>query len=87
MTAYATRSPLQLLSNPHMMSDLRRTTRRTSARLADKEDIPVINGAGNTAGKGIRNLTNGHGNKAVKANINGASNATAGGRAKRKLGV
>ncbi|KAK4696675.1 kinetochore protein Mis13/DSN1, partial [Lecanoromycetidae sp. Uapishka_2] len=45
MTAYATRAPLQLIQNPHMMSEVSRGHgRRTSARLADKEDAPLTNG-------------------------------------------
>ena len=45
MTAYATRAPLQLIQNPHMMSEASRGHgRRTSARLADKEDSPLVNG-------------------------------------------
>lgn len=42
MTTFATRPPLQQLDNPHMMSE-RGNGRRTSARLADKEDVPVTN--------------------------------------------
>lgn len=45
MTTYATRSPLQLLPNPHMMSELRRSSRRISASLAQKEDPSIPNGA------------------------------------------
>ena len=43
MTAYTTRAPLQLIDNPHIMSQ---NGRRTSARLADKEDAPIANGIG-----------------------------------------
>ena len=43
MTAYATRAPLQLIQNPHIMSD---NGRRTSGRLADKAHAPITNGIG-----------------------------------------
>ena len=46
MTAYATRPPLQLINNPHMMSEARGHGRRTSKRLEEKEDAPLINGFG-----------------------------------------
>ena len=44
MTAYATRAPLQLINNPHMMSEPSRGGRRRSSRLEDKEDAPFANG-------------------------------------------
>ena len=44
MTAYATRAPLQLINNPHMMSEHSRGGRRRSSRLEDKEDAPYTNG-------------------------------------------
>ena len=44
MTAYATRAPLQLINNPHMMSEPSRGGRRRSSRLEDKEDAPFSNG-------------------------------------------
>ena len=40
MTTFATRPPLQQLDNPHVMSQ-RGNGRRTSARLAEKEDAPT----------------------------------------------
>lgn len=46
MTAYATRAPLQLINNPHMMSEAHGRGRRTSKRLEDKEDAPLVNGVG-----------------------------------------
>ena len=46
MTAYVTRAPLQLIKNPHMMSEAQRNGRRHSSRLADKEDAPMVNGIG-----------------------------------------
>ena len=79
MTTYATRSPLQLLSNTHIMAETRRTTRRTSARLADKEDMPVMNGVSHATEK---TKTNGIGLRSGKAGVNGAT----GGRGKRKHG-
>ena len=70
MTAYATRAPLQLINNPHIMSEASRGHgRRTSARLADKEDAPYVNGIGqdsefvkprqNVDGKQGKNKVNG----------------------------
>lgn len=79
MTTYATRSPLQLLSNTHVMAETRRTTRRTSARLADKDDMPLTNGVTHTTEK---TKTNGIGLRSGKAGVNGAT----GGRGKRKHG-
>ncbi len=46
MTAYVTRAPLQLIDNPHIMSEGQGNARRTSTRLAGKEDIPFANGIG-----------------------------------------
>ncbi|KAL9117845.1 MAG: hypothetical protein Q9187_005615, partial [Circinaria calcarea] len=85
MTTYATRSPLQLLINPHMMSDSWRTTRRTSARLADKEDVPVANGTSHTTGKGKGGQANAVSTKQDKAVGNGVAGGAVGGRAKRKI--
>ena len=84
MTAYATRSPLQLLSNTHMMSDPQKSTRRTSARLADKEDVPLNNGISQALEKGRAGHLNGATVKQGKVAVNGIE-ATAGtGRGKRK---
>ena len=44
MTAYVTRAPLQLIKNPHMMSEARGQGRRTSKRLEEKEDASLVNG-------------------------------------------
>ena len=38
MTVYAPRAPLQLIENPHIMSEAQRNGRRHSSRLAEKED-------------------------------------------------
>ena len=86
MTAYATRSPLQLLSNTHIMSESRRSTRRTSARLADKEDIPITNGIGHTTDNRKGGQTNGASVKQGKTNVNGPGTAVGGARSKRKYG-
>lgn len=51
MTTYATRSPLQPLHNPHMMSELRRSSRRISANAGLKEDVPKVNGVGHESGR------------------------------------
>lgn len=73
MTAYATRAPLQLIQNPHMMSEVSRGHgRRTSARLADKEDAPLTNGISHenepikksATGKLGKSVANGTGSKA-----------------------
>lgn len=73
MTAYVTRAPLQLIQNPHMMSEVSRGHgRRTSARLADKEDAPLTNGVSHenepakkgASGKQAKSVTNTTGSKA-----------------------
>ena len=87
MTTYATRSPLQLLINTHMMSDSRRTTRRSSARLADKDDVPTVNGNSHTTGKGKGGQANAASSKQDKGVGNGAAGGAVGGRAKRKIGT
>lgn len=79
MTTFATRPPLQLLLNTHVMSDSQRTTRRTSARLADKEDHPTSNEGGSVQEKRGGNTVNGGSSTQVK--INGGS-----ARGKRKKG-
>lgn len=86
MTTFATRSPLQLLTNTHAMVEPRRTARRTSARLADKDDVPVTNGVLHAAEKGKGGQSNGTSGKHGKANVNGAATGSAGGRGKRKHG-
>ena len=84
MTAYATRSPLQLLSNTHMMSDPQRSTRRTSARLADKEDVPLNNGISQALEKGRVGHVNGTTVKSSKVVVNGTEATSGIGRGKRK---
>ena len=86
MTTYATRSPLQLLTNSHIMGDTRRTTRRTSARIAEKEDMPTISGSGQLMEKGKNVHVNGALVKHGKAGINGAGSTIGKVRGKRKIG-
>ena len=84
MTTYATRSPLQLLSNISIMSDPQRSTRRTSARLADKEDVPHVNGNNHVSEKGRGGQVNSASVKQSKVGVNGAGSAVGPGRGKRK---
>ena len=67
MTTYATRAPLQLIQNPHMMSDAQREGRRTSSRLAEKEDqIPNgIHHGYEPAKQSLKNVSNRKGAKPV----------------------
>ncbi|KAL9610968.1 MAG: hypothetical protein Q9167_004345 [Letrouitia subvulpina] len=85
MTTYVTRSPLTLITNPHMMSEPRRSSRRLSARPADKEDAPILNGApqGNERAKPGKEDTGSE--KHGKAGVNGANSSEAKGKVKRKL--
>ena len=69
------------------MGDSRRSTRRTSARLADKEDAPLVNGNGFVAEKAKGNQTNGVDARNGKAEANGTAQSSGGGRGKRKHGV
>lgn len=88
MTTYATRSPLQPLHNPHMMTELRRSSRRISANVAHKEDGPIANGAEHDTDreKGSQKIgLEGKSGKAV-GNVSGGSSKTVGGRGKRKFG-
>lgn len=86
MTTYATRSPLQPLLNPHMMSELRRSSRRISASLAQKEDPSVPNGAQAEKEREKPGPRNGAVAKPGKIAVNGNSSKTVGQREKRKLG-
>lgn len=86
MNTYATRSPLQPLLNPHMMSELRRSSRRTSANVAHKEDSQIANGVGHDTDRGKDVQKNGVGGKSGRAVVNGGSSKTVGGRGKRKFG-
>ena len=82
MTAYATRAPLQLINNPHIMSETSRGHgRRTSTRLANKEDAPYTNGIGNDS-EPVKPRQDAEG-KQGKSKVNGASAKPA---AKRKPG-
>ena len=68
------------------MGDQRPSGRRTSARLRDKEDAPVVNGVGHALERAQisqNSLTAKNGNSAA----NGLGNGIAGGRSKRKLGM
>ncbi|MCJ1461647.1 hypothetical protein MMC07_000244 [Pseudocyphellaria aurata] len=85
MNTFATRSPLQPLHNPHMMSELRRSSRRISANVAPKEDAPIANGVGHDTGRGKDSQTNGSGGKSSKVPVNGGSSKKVGGRGKRKM--
>ncbi|MCJ1381849.1 hypothetical protein MMC17_004961 [Xylographa soralifera] len=84
MTTYVTRSPLQLLTNTHMMSDLRRSTRRTSARLADQEDTTLANGLQHVVEKAKAGRPSGTSAKQLKSEVNGNRVAPSGMRGKRK---
>lgn len=90
MTAYATRSPLQLLSNSHQMtSDSRRNgTRRTSARLADKDDAPIGIGSDYVSENKKSGQTNGAARRATgRAAASGVEIGNGNGRGKRKHGA
>ncbi|MCJ1286427.1 hypothetical protein MMC26_005772 [Xylographa opegraphella] len=84
MTTYITRSPLQLLTNTHMMSDSRRSTRRTSARLADKEDTTVTNGLQHVVEKAKAGRPSGTSAKQAKLEVNGKETGPSSVRGKRK---
>ena len=81
MTAYVTRAPLQLINNPHMMSEPSRGGRRRSSRLEDKEDAPFTNGIVHDSEtvKGRQNITG----KQGKGHVSSASSKPA---PKRKPG-
>ncbi|KAI4138564.1 MAG: hypothetical protein L6R39_006721 [Caloplaca ligustica] len=85
MTAYATRSPLQLVHNPHMMSQPRRSSRRLSARLGEQEDAPVVNGFAPGNEKAMNGQSSGSNAKQTRSAVNGASSSAAGSKAKRRL--
>lgn len=85
MTTYVTRSPLQPLHNPHMMSELRRSSRRTSANLAPKENAPIPNGGTIDAERG-KDIKNSLGRKVAKTATNGSSSMSGAVRGKRKFG-
>lgn len=85
MTTYATRSPLTLLTNPHIMNDARKSGRRTSDRLREKEDLPLPNGVGHGATKGAEKAAATE--KSTKANGNETAATGRKTREKRKLGM
>ena len=68
-----------------MMSELRRSSRRTSANVSHKEDAPIANGVGRDTDRGKDGQKNGVGGKTGKpVGIGGSSKAV--GRGKRKIG-
>lgn len=88
MTEYVTRSPLQLIHNPHMMGEPRRSSRRLSARLGDKEDVPIVNGTAHTTEKKDKSGQGSASNtKQAKTGVNGATSNSTGSKTKRKLGT
>ena len=66
------------------MSEISRTSRRTSARLAEKEDAPVANGVVHAAEKGRSGQGSGKHNR---VGVNGTGSGAVAGKAKRKHGV
>lgn len=67
-----------------MMSELRRSSRRTSANVSHKEDAPIANGVGRDTDRGKDGQKNGVGGKTGKpVGIGGSSKAV--GRGKRKI--
>ena len=70
-----------------MMSEPRRSSRRLSARLGDKEDVPLINGVAHTNEKSKKGQNSGSNTTQAKAGVNGASSSVGGAKGKRKLGT
>ena len=70
-----------------MMSDSRRSSRRTSARLADKEDTTLTNGLQHVVEKAKAGRSNGTSAKQARAEVNGKGIGPSGVRGKRKPGV
>lgn len=68
------------------MVEPRRTARRTSARLAVKDDVPATNGVIHPAEKVKGGQNNGMSGKPGKSNVNGAAPGGVGGTGKRKHG-
>ncbi|KAL8846789.1 MAG: hypothetical protein Q9221_008139 [Calogaya cf. arnoldii] len=66
------------------MSEPRRSSRRLSARLGDKEDAPLVNGVAHGQEKTRGGQTPGNSTRQPKASVNGAS---LGAKGKRKLGT
>ncbi|KAL6715440.1 hypothetical protein ACLMJK_006401 [Lecanora helva] len=72
MTTFATRAPLQVINNPHMMSEVVRDPgRRTSKRLEEKEGTPLVNGIGHDE-EPVR-ASQKDGGRSGKPKVNGAS--------------
>lgn len=69
-----------------MMSELRRSSRRISASLAQKEDPAVSNGVQPEKEREKSGSKSGSGGKLAKATVNGNGSKTTGGRGKRKFG-
>lgn len=67
-----------------MMSEPRRSSRRLSARLGDKEDAPLVNGVAHGQEKTKGGQTPGNSMRQAKPSVNGAS---LGAKGKRKLGT
>lgn len=67
-----------------MMSEPRRSSRRLSARLGDKEDAPLLNGLAHGQEKTGAGQTPANSTRQAKASVNGAS---LGAKGKRKLGT
>lgn len=69
-----------------MMGEPRRSSRRLSARLGDKEDVPMVNGAAHTNEKNNKSGQSSASNaKQAKAGVNGATSNAVGSKTKRKL--
>ncbi|KAL8872778.1 MAG: hypothetical protein Q9174_001654, partial [Haloplaca sp. 1 TL-2023] len=70
-----------------MMSEPRRSSRRLSARLGDKEDAPLVNGVTHGNEKGKPGQGSSGNAKQVKSGANGAASGGVGAKGKRKLVV
>ncbi|KAL9006836.1 MAG: hypothetical protein Q9188_000447 [Gyalolechia gomerana] len=68
------------------MGEPRRSSRRLSARLGDKEDVPMVNGAAHANEKNNKNGQSSTSNaRQAKAGVNGATLNATGSKTKRKL--
>ncbi|KAL8971061.1 MAG: hypothetical protein Q9183_001237, partial [Haloplaca sp. 2 TL-2023] len=67
------------------MSEPRRSSRRLSARLGDKEDAPMVNGVTHGNDKSKTGQSSGSNAKQAKSGANGATSGGAGAKGKRKL--
>ena len=68
------------------MVDLRRSTRRTSDRIAEKEDAQYVNGVA-AANKVTKDQANGTSTKQGTSSANNVGSVAVGGRGKRKYGT